>query len=51
VRRAAPKTARRATAVADASMIGRVVFGHMHYVTDIDTLVTDASAGVDVHRA
>jgi DeoR/GlpR family transcriptional regulator of sugar metabolism len=48
--------------VADASKIGRVAFGHVCDIVDIDILVTDTSAddliigeliaaGVDVRRA
>ena len=49
-------------AVADASKIGRVAFGHVCDIEDVDILVTDSSAddrsvdellaaGVDVRRA
>jgi DeoR/GlpR family transcriptional regulator of sugar metabolism len=62
VKRAAAKAARRVIAVADASKLGRVAFGHVCDIADIDILVTDASAddliineliaaGVDVRRA
>jgi DeoR/GlpR family transcriptional regulator of sugar metabolism len=62
VKRAAAKAARRVIAVADASKIGRVAFGHVCDIADIDILVTDVSAddlivneliaaGVDVRRA
>jgi DeoR/GlpR family transcriptional regulator of sugar metabolism len=62
VKRAAARAARRVIAVADASKIGRVAFGHVCDITDIDILVTDMSAddrvvheltaaGVDVRRA
>jgi DeoR/GlpR family transcriptional regulator of sugar metabolism len=62
VKRAAATAARRVIAVADASKIGRVAFAHVCDITDIDILVTDASAddltvselttaGIDVRRA
>jgi len=62
VKRAAAKAASRVIAVADASKIGRVAFGHVCDIADIDILVTDVSAddlivneliaaGVDVRRA
>jgi DeoR/GlpR family transcriptional regulator of sugar metabolism len=62
VKRAAAKAARRVIAVADSSKIGRVAFGHVCDIGDIDILVTDSSAddlivdeliaaGVDVRRA
>lgn len=62
VKRAAAHAARRVIAVADASKISRIAFGHVCEITDIDILVTDASAddlvvkelisaGVDVRRA
>jgi len=62
VKRAAVRAARRVIAVADASKIGRVAFGHVCDLGDIDMVVTDMSAddlmvnhliaaGVDVRRA
>jgi DeoR/GlpR family transcriptional regulator of sugar metabolism len=62
VKRAAAKAASRVIAVADASKIGRVAFGHVCDVADLDVLITDTSAddvavneliaaGVDVRRA
>lgn len=62
VKRAAAKAARRVIAVADASKIGRVAFGHVCDIGDVDILVTDVTAddlivnelvalGVDVRRA
>ena len=62
VKRAAANAARRVIAVADATKIGRVAFGHVCDISDVDILVTDASAdesivseliaaGVDVRRA
>jgi len=62
VKRSAAKAAHRVIAVADASKIGRIAFGHVCDIADIDILVTDASAddlivdelvaaGVDVRRA
>jgi DeoR/GlpR family transcriptional regulator of sugar metabolism len=62
VKRSAVRAARRVIAVADASKIGRVAFGHVCDIADIDILVTDVSAddltveglivaGVDVRRA
>jgi DeoR/GlpR family transcriptional regulator of sugar metabolism len=61
VKRSAARAARRVIAVADASKLGQVAFGHVCDLTDLDILVTDASAderivdalavaGVDVRR-
>jgi DeoR/GlpR family transcriptional regulator of sugar metabolism len=61
VKRAAAGTSRRVIAVADASKIGQVAFGHVCDLSDLDVLVTDATAddaivdefivaGVDVRR-
>ena len=62
VKRSAAKAAHRVIAVTDASKIGRVAFGHVCDIADIDILVTDASAdelivheliaaGLEVRRA
>ena len=62
VKRAAAQASRRVIAVADASKIGRVAFGHICDVGVVDVLVTDGEAdeevveqlgraGVDVRRA
>jgi DeoR/GlpR family transcriptional regulator of sugar metabolism len=62
VKRAAARTARRVIAVADASKLGQVAFGHVCDLADLDIVVTDATAddrtideltlaGVDVRRA
>jgi DeoR/GlpR family transcriptional regulator of sugar metabolism len=59
VKRAAAKASQRVIAVADSSKLGRVAFGHVCDLDDIDILLTDAeadhqiveelrSAGVDV---
>jgi DeoR/GlpR family transcriptional regulator of sugar metabolism len=61
VKRAATRTSRRVIAVADASKLGQVAFGHVCDLADLDVLVTDAGAddrivdelimaGVDVRR-
>jgi DeoR/GlpR family transcriptional regulator of sugar metabolism len=44
VKRAAAKASQRVIAVADSSKLGRVAFGHVCDLTDIDILVTDAGA-------
>lgn len=62
VKRAAVARARRVIAVADASKLGQVAFGHVCDLSDLDVVITDASAdatvveeltaaGVDVRRA
>lgn len=62
VKRAAARASRRVIAVADASKIGRVAFGHICDVGVVDVLITDGEAddevvqelkraGVDVRRA
>jgi DeoR/GlpR family transcriptional regulator of sugar metabolism len=62
VKRAAASASRRVVAVADASKIGRVAFGHICEVGMVDVLITDREAdeeaveelrraGVDVRRA
>jgi DeoR/GlpR family transcriptional regulator of sugar metabolism len=61
VKRSAAKASKRVIVVADSSKLGRVAFGHVCDLGDIDILVTDASAddlivsqlvaaGVDVRR-
>jgi DeoR/GlpR family transcriptional regulator of sugar metabolism len=60
VKRAAVKASQRVIAVADSSKFGRVAFGHVCDLDDIDIVLTDAeadqqmvmelrAAGVDVH--
>src|ERR1700735_2917736 len=44
VKRAAAQASRRVVAVADSSKLGRVAFGHVCDVNDIDIVVTDAEA-------
>ena len=62
VKRAAASASRRVIAVADASKIGRVAFGHICDVGVVDVLITDGEAdqqavedlrraGIDVRRA
>jgi DeoR/GlpR family transcriptional regulator of sugar metabolism len=61
VKRAAARTSRRVIAVADSSKLGKVGFGHVCDLPDLDILVTDTAAddqivdaltlaGVDVRR-
>ena len=44
VKRAAAKTSRRVIAVADSSKLGKVAFGHVCDLADLDVVVTDAAA-------
>jgi DeoR/GlpR family transcriptional regulator of sugar metabolism len=44
VKRAAAKASQRVIAVADSSKLGRVAFGHVCNLDDIDILLTDAEA-------
>jgi DeoR/GlpR family transcriptional regulator of sugar metabolism len=44
VKRAAARASQRVIAVADSSKLGRVAFGHVCDLDDIDILVTDAEA-------
>jgi DeoR/GlpR family transcriptional regulator of sugar metabolism len=44
VKRAAAKAAQRVIAVADSSKIGRVAFGHVVDLDDIDVVITDCEA-------
>ena len=44
VKRAAAKASQRVVAVADSSKLGRVAFGHVCDLDDIDIVVTDAEA-------
>ena len=44
VKRAAARTSRRVIAVADSSKLGKVAFGHVCDLTDLDVVVTDAAA-------
>jgi DeoR/GlpR family transcriptional regulator of sugar metabolism len=48
VKRAAAKASQRVIAVADSSKLGRVAFGHVCDLEDIDILLTDA--GADQHK-
>jgi DeoR/GlpR family transcriptional regulator of sugar metabolism len=61
VKRAAARASQRVIAVADSSKLGRVAFGHVCDLADVDIVVTDAAAdeqtvmelvaaGVDVRR-
>ena len=61
MKRAAAKASQRVIVVADSSKLGRVAFGHVCDLADIDIVVTDAeadeqvvvdlvAAGVDVRR-
>jgi DeoR/GlpR family transcriptional regulator of sugar metabolism len=45
VKRAAARASQRVIAVADSSKLGRVAFGHICDLGDIDILLTDAGAG------
>jgi DeoR/GlpR family transcriptional regulator of sugar metabolism len=44
VKRAAARASQRAVAVADSSKLGRVAFGHVCDLDDIDIVVTDTGA-------
>ena len=44
IKRAAAKSSQRVIAVADSSKLGRVAFGHVCDLDQIDILVTDAGA-------
>jgi DeoR/GlpR family transcriptional regulator of sugar metabolism len=44
VKRAALRSSRRVIAVADSSKIGRIAFGHVCDLEDLDVVVTDAAA-------
>jgi DeoR/GlpR family transcriptional regulator of sugar metabolism len=44
VKRAAAKTSRRVIVVADSSKLGKVAFGHVCDLADLDVVVTDAAA-------
>jgi DeoR/GlpR family transcriptional regulator of sugar metabolism len=44
VKRAAVKASRRVIAVADSSKLGKVAFGHVCDLADLDVVVTDAAA-------
>ena len=44
MKRAAAKASQRVVAVADSSKLGRVAFGHVCDLDDIDIVVTDAEA-------
>ncbi len=48
VKRAAAKAAQRVIAVADSSKLGRVAFGHVCDLDDIDIVLTDAGADPQV---
>jgi DeoR/GlpR family transcriptional regulator of sugar metabolism len=44
VKRGAAKASQRVIAVADSSKLGRVAFGHVCDINDIDIVITDAGA-------
>ena len=44
MKRAAARASQRVIAVADSSKLGRVAFGHVCDLDDIDIVVTDAEA-------
>jgi DeoR/GlpR family transcriptional regulator of sugar metabolism len=48
VKRAAAKASQRVVAVADSSKLGRVAFGHVCDLDDIDLLITDADADLQI---
>ncbi len=48
VKRAAAKASQRVIAVADSSKLGRVAFGHVCDLDDIDIVVTDSGAGEEI---
>ena len=48
VKRAAAKASQRVIAVADSSKLGRVAFGHVCDLDDIDIVLTDAGADPEV---
>jgi DeoR/GlpR family transcriptional regulator of sugar metabolism len=48
VKRAAIKASRRVIAVVDSSKLGRVAFGHICDIDEIDTLVTDRGAKEEI---
>jgi DeoR/GlpR family transcriptional regulator of sugar metabolism len=48
VKRAAVQASRRTIAVCDASKLGRVAFGHICDLADLDRLVTDIDADADL---
>jgi DeoR/GlpR family transcriptional regulator of sugar metabolism len=48
VKRAAARASQRVIAVADSSKLGRVAFGHVCDLAEIDILVTDAGADQQV---